>query len=67
MQECYFWPLATCGRGTRNSTAIMSIVNGLFPISLRTAGIVLAFLFGAILLCEIPPVVALLSTLVVGL
>jgi hypothetical protein len=38
----------------------------LFPISLRSAGIALAVLFSAFLLCEIPPVVAAICALVVG-
>jgi hypothetical protein len=38
----------------------------LFPISLRSVGIALAVLFGAFLLCEVPPVVAAICTLVVG-
>jgi hypothetical protein len=66
MQECYFWLLANRGRGARNSVAITGLVNTLFPISLRSIGIALAVLFGAFLLCEIPPVVALICTLVVG-
>ena len=38
----------------------------MFPISLRSVGIALAVLFGAFLLCEVPPVVAAICTLVVG-
>ena len=38
----------------------------MFPISLRSVGFALAVLFGAFLLCEVPPVVALICTLVVG-
>ena len=38
----------------------------MFPISLRSVGIALAVLFGAFLLSEVPPVVAAICTLVVG-
>ena len=38
----------------------------MFPISLRSVGFALAVLFGAFLLCEVPPVVAAICTLVVG-
>ena len=58
--------MATHGRGARNSPAITGLVNTLFPISLRSVGVALAVLFGAFLLCEVPPVVALICTLVVG-
>jgi hypothetical protein len=58
--------LATHGRGARNSPAITGLVNTLFPISLRSIGTTLAVLFGAFSLCEVPPVVAAICTLVVG-
>jgi hypothetical protein len=45
----------------------LRIVKELLPISLRTVGIALAILFGAFLLCEVPPVVAAICTLVVGI
>jgi hypothetical protein len=44
----------------------LRIVKELLPISLRSVGIALAILFGAFLLCEVPPVVAAICTLVVG-
>jgi hypothetical protein len=50
----------------RSEQATTGLVDTLLPISLRSVGIALTVLFGAFLLCEVPPVVALICTLVVG-
>jgi hypothetical protein len=45
----------------------LGVLKELLPISLRSVGVALAVLFGVFLLCEVPPVVAGICTLAVGI